>query len=92
MRREEWLVPAPGMGTDGHVVAYGHWGRPVLVFPCEAGGAHDAEQHGIIHARRLATHRRPTTPAIPVVIGRVLRSTGVADGREHRVGFSPGSR
>jgi esterase/lipase superfamily enzyme len=50
MRREEWLVPAPRMGTDGHVVAYGHWGRPVLLFPCEAGGAYDPEQHGIIHA------------------------------------------
>lgn len=50
MRRDEWLVPAPGLGADGHVVAYGHWGRPVLYFPCEAGSAYDAEQHGIIHA------------------------------------------
>lgn len=49
MRREEWQIWAPSLGVAGHVMAYGHWGRPVLYFPCEAGRAHDAEDHGIIH-------------------------------------------
>jgi esterase/lipase superfamily enzyme len=49
MRREEWQVWAPTFGTAGHVVAYGHWGRPILYYPCEGGGAYDVENHGIIH-------------------------------------------
>ena len=34
----------------GHLVAYGHWGRPLLVFPAEQGRAGDAEHHGLIGA------------------------------------------
>ena len=49
MRRDEWQVWSPTLGASGHVVAYGHWGRPVLYFPCEGGSAHDMEDHGIIH-------------------------------------------
>jgi esterase/lipase superfamily enzyme len=49
MRREEWLIWAPTIGTHGHVMAYGHFGTPVLFFPAEGGGAHDIENHGIIH-------------------------------------------
>ncbi len=32
------------------VLAYGHWGRPVLVFPAEAGRAWDFENNGMIGA------------------------------------------
>jgi esterase/lipase superfamily enzyme len=32
------------------VAAYGHWGRPVLAFPAEAGDAGDFERHGIVDA------------------------------------------
>lgn len=32
------------------VAAYGHWGRPVLAFPAEAGDAGDLERHGIVDA------------------------------------------
>lgn len=49
MRRDEWQVWAPTIGTAGHVIAYGHWGRPVLFFPCEGGSAYDIEDHGMIH-------------------------------------------
>ncbi|MBA8795682.1 esterase/lipase superfamily enzyme [Friedmanniella endophytica] len=35
-----------------HVIRYGHWGRPVLVFPSEAGRAWDFENNGMIEAVR----------------------------------------
>lgn len=34
----------------GHVVGYGHWGRPVLMFPAENGSAGDIEAHGMVDA------------------------------------------
>jgi esterase/lipase superfamily enzyme len=34
----------------GSLVAYGHWGRPVLAFPAEAGRAWDFENHGMVGA------------------------------------------
>ena len=50
MRRDVWTLPAPGLGGVGTVVAYGHWGTPVLFFPPERGNAFDLEQQGIIDA------------------------------------------
>lgn len=49
MRREEWLIWAPSIGANGHVMAYGHWGTPILFFPAEGGSARDIEDHGLIH-------------------------------------------
>jgi esterase/lipase superfamily enzyme len=43
MSRHAWL-------DGGSVVAYGHWGRPVLAFPSEGGGAWDFERHGMVGA------------------------------------------
>jgi esterase/lipase superfamily enzyme len=40
-------LSSPEIGT-GTVIAYGHWGRPVLVFPAEAGKAGDFESRGMI--------------------------------------------
>lgn len=34
----------------GDVLAYGHWGRPVLVFPSEQGKAYDFENNGMLGA------------------------------------------
>ena len=34
---------SPAIGAAGTVIAYGHWGRPVLVFPAEMGRAEDSE-------------------------------------------------
>jgi esterase/lipase superfamily enzyme len=39
-------------GWRGSVVAYGHWGRPVLVFPSESGSAWDFENNGMVDAVR----------------------------------------
>jgi esterase/lipase superfamily enzyme len=50
MRREEVWLPAPAAGGAGTVIAYGHYGRPVLVFPSEQGRAHDFENNGMIGA------------------------------------------
>ena len=33
MRRDVWTLEAPSLGGEGRVVAYGHWGVPVLFFP-----------------------------------------------------------
>ena len=38
------------IGAGGSVVAYGYWGRPVLAFPAENGGAWDFESRGMIAA------------------------------------------
>lgn len=50
MRRDVWTVPAPSLGAEGRVVAYGHWGTPILFFPAEGGSALDVEHQGIIDA------------------------------------------
>ena len=41
---------SPAIGGSGSVVAYGHWGRPVLAFPAEGGSAWDYESQGLIGA------------------------------------------
>jgi len=48
MRRDDVAVPAPGIGGDGHLVAYGHHGRPLLVFPSEQGSRFDYEDRDMI--------------------------------------------
>src|SRR4051812_35707911 len=41
---------SPGLDCAGTVVTYGHWGRPVLAFPSEAGRAWDFAEHGMVDA------------------------------------------
>jgi esterase/lipase superfamily enzyme len=36
------------LGAAGTVIRYGHWGRPVLVFPSEQGRAWDFENNGMV--------------------------------------------
>ena len=45
MRRETTEI-----GPGGTVISYGHWGRPVLVFPSEQGRAYDYENNGMVGA------------------------------------------
>ncbi len=49
MRRETKLF-APAIGADGSLVAYGTFGRPVLVFPSEQGPAWQYEERGMVDA------------------------------------------
>ena len=41
---------SPAIGAAGSVVAYGHWGRPVLAFPAERGRAWDWQDNGMVDA------------------------------------------
>ena len=41
---------SPAIGAAGSVVAYGHYGRPVLAFPAEAGRAWDWQDNGMVEA------------------------------------------
>jgi esterase/lipase superfamily enzyme len=48
MRQVE--LHSPAIGASGTVVGYGHWGRPVLVFPSEQGRATDFADNGMVSA------------------------------------------
>jgi esterase/lipase superfamily enzyme len=48
MRHAELYSPA--IGASGNVVAYGHYGRPVLAFPAEGGSAWDFDHQGMVAA------------------------------------------
>ena len=50
MERHQVELDAPGFGRAGTVIRYGHWGRPVLVFPSEQGRAWDYENNGMVGA------------------------------------------
>jgi esterase/lipase superfamily enzyme len=50
MSRRDIDLWSPAIGSAGTVLAYGHFGRPVLVFPSEAGRAADFESNGMIDA------------------------------------------
>ena len=50
MRRDHVGVHEPAIGGDGDLIAYGHYGRPLLVFPSEQGRAWDFENNGMIGA------------------------------------------
>ena len=50
MRRDAVGLYSPAIGSDGTVIAYGHHGRPLLVFPSEQGASHDYENNGMIGA------------------------------------------
>ncbi len=56
MRRDQIELPSPAHGT---LIVYGHYGRPVLVFPSEQGRAWDFESNGMVEAvRDLIDHGR----------------------------------
>ncbi len=50
MNREVAELWSDAIGAAGTVVRYGHWGRPVLVFPTEQGKAWDFENNGMVGA------------------------------------------
>jgi len=49
-RRREIQLYSPAIGAEGTVLAYGHWGRPVLAFPSEQGPAWQYEERGMVDA------------------------------------------
>ena len=50
MQRRHVELHAPSIGAAGILLAYGHWGRPVLVFPTELGRAWEYENGGMVDA------------------------------------------
>ena len=52
MQTRSVRLPVPGHDATLEVVRYGTWGRPVLLFPSEAGRARDAEGNGMLDAVR----------------------------------------
>ena len=50
MSREVAELWSDAIGAAGTVIRYGHWGRPVLVFPTEQGRAWDFEDNGMVGA------------------------------------------
>jgi esterase/lipase superfamily enzyme len=50
VNREVTELWSDAIGAAGTVIRYGHWGRPVLVFPSEQGRAWDFENNGMIGA------------------------------------------
>ena len=50
MRREHVALDSPFPHWRGSLVVYGHYGRPVLVFPAEDGRAWDFEDRGMLDA------------------------------------------
>jgi esterase/lipase superfamily enzyme len=49
MRRDRWVVESEGAGP-GTVMVYGHYGRPMIVFPTDMGRAQDFEERGMVDA------------------------------------------
>ena len=50
MRRDDVGLWSPAIGAEGRVIAYGHWGRPLLVFPSQEGRRTDFEDRGMLDA------------------------------------------
>ncbi len=48
MQEKRVELHSPAIGAGGTVVSYGHYGRPVLVFPSEAARAEDFANNGMI--------------------------------------------
>lgn len=52
MRRQHVDLQVPGHDHWLSLIAYGHYGRPALVFPSEAGRAWDFENNGMLNSVR----------------------------------------
>ena len=48
MNREVTELWSAALGAAGSLIRYGHYGRPVLVFPSERGRAWDFENNGMV--------------------------------------------
>ena len=42
------MIPSQAMGRRMHLWRYGHWGKPMLVFPSAAGMAHEWDAQGMV--------------------------------------------
>ncbi len=52
MRRDRVSLWSPSTGAHGEVIAYGHYGRPLLAFASQQGDVGDWERNGMVDAVR----------------------------------------
>ena len=50
MSRRQISLWSPAIGAEGGVIAYGHYGRPLLAFPSQQGNSRQYEDNGMIEA------------------------------------------
>jgi len=50
VERRHLSLGSDALGADLGVIAYGHYGRPLLAFPAQSGHCWDYENHGMIDA------------------------------------------
>jgi esterase/lipase superfamily enzyme len=50
IERRDVSLHSQAIGAPGRVLAYGHWGRPLIAFPSEQGSAADWEDRGMVEA------------------------------------------
>jgi esterase/lipase superfamily enzyme len=50
VNRRHTSLFSPAIGSDGRVITYGHWGRPLLAFPSQEGPAWQYEERGMVDA------------------------------------------
>jgi esterase/lipase superfamily enzyme len=50
MNRRHATLHSDALGSGLGVIAYGHYGRPVLAFPSQQGNCHDYEDQGMVDA------------------------------------------
>ena len=62
---------SPAIGAAGTVVSYGHWGRPVLVFPSERGRAEDFANNGMVGGGRRPRRRGAGEAVLRRLVRRV---------------------
>jgi esterase/lipase superfamily enzyme len=48
VRRDHHKIYSPAIQAEGEIVAYGHWGRPLMAFPSQQGRPWDFEERGMI--------------------------------------------
>src|SRR5664280_2300714 len=79
-RTEYHRIDAPSLGGSGEIAVHGHWGRPVIWFPSEAGAPWDFEANGMLAAVRPAIDEgRQNTVILPSSIaGRTAASMPLA--------------
>ena len=50
MERRQLALWSPTIGAHGRLIAYGHYGRPLLAFPSQQGAASQYEEQGMVDA------------------------------------------
>jgi esterase/lipase superfamily enzyme len=81
-------LQVPDHDADLEVVRHGGWGRPVLLFPSEAGSAHDAEGNGMLDAvRPLVEAGRMSLFCVDSLDGWTWSDSSIStEERAHRAG------